>query len=261
MRGNASFQIEYDHKLNLHTVLGAKTVLQQFFAAELPNSLLDVGCGAGTWLRAALDLGVREVLGIDGVSIDPGELLVSDQFFRLEDLSEPIDLGRRFDVVLCLEVAEHLAAAAASRLIATLVVHSDLIFFSAAVPGQKGQSHINCQWPSCWQNLFNEQGYACGDDLRWKIWDLKDIEPWYRQNVFVATRAPDLAGKEPRLRSVIHPDMLGIKVFDTFAETEKDFTNRIEAGSKSVYWYAILFPKAVAAKVRRRLPRLLHFGA
>jgi SAM-dependent methyltransferase len=245
--------IDYDHERNQHSIVGARTALERFFMNLLPRSILDVGCGKGTWLRAALDLGVQEIYGIDGVLIDDDALLVPRQCCQLNDLSQTVDLGRKFDLVLCLEVAEHLPANAAPGLIATLVAHSDLILFSAAAPGQRGQHHVNCQWPSYWQNLFNAQGYACDDGFRWDLWAIQAVEPWYRQNIFVARRASATAGREARINPVIHPEMLRLEALDLFSEIETKCVEQIEAGSKSLSWYAWLFPRAVYAKVRRRV--------
>jgi len=80
-------------------------------------------------------------------------------------LTRSWDLKRKFDAVLCLEVAEHLDSAFAPTLIDALIKHGNLIYFSAACPGQTGQHHVNCQWPVYWQQLFNERGFACEDDL------------------------------------------------------------------------------------------------
>jgi SAM-dependent methyltransferase len=249
--GKPISKVDYDHNRNLHTISGAKAALKRFFGERPPQSLLDVGSGTGTWLRAALDLGVNEIYGVDGVPIEADALLIPRQFFRVEDLSQRIDLGRKFDIVLCLEVAEHLPADTAPRLIATLVAHSDVILFSAAAIGQQGQHHVNCQWPRYWQDLFNAHGYTCDDDLRWQIWDLHNIEPWYRQNIFTAKHAPQMAGKEARLKAVIHPDMVGA------SESHRSVMIRqIECGSESVSWYLSILPRALAAKLPRRITRL-----
>jgi len=172
----------------------------------LPESLVDVGCGTGTWLRAAIDSGISDVIGIDGVEIPRDRLLFPSDKFHCRDLCAPVDLGRRFELAICLEVAEHLDQDAGRILIRTLTKHADVILFSAACPGQSGQHHVNCQWPEYWQALFNSEGYACDDSPRWTIWDDSLIEVWYRQNIFIARRDPG-AGKEPRIKSIIHPEM------------------------------------------------------
>src|ERR1700730_14205979 len=101
-------EVNYIHDGKVHTVSGATAILEKLFQGSLPKSLLDVGCGTGTWLRAALDLGVVEIYGVDGVPIGQEALLFPQQLFQVQDLSCPFDLGRKFDLVLCLEVAEHL---------------------------------------------------------------------------------------------------------------------------------------------------------
>jgi len=92
----------------------------------------------------------------------------------------------------------------------SLVTHSDIVLFGAACPGQPGQQHINCQWPEWWQKIFNSYGYLCDDSFRWKIWDDRRIEPWYRQNTFLARSDATKAGTEARLPPVVHPDMMRV---------------------------------------------------
>src|SRR5271156_330239 len=142
--------IDYDHSQNLHTLGGPQTTFPFLFADAKPHSLLDVGCGAGNWLKAALNFGMQDVFGVDGVAMPRDKLLVAESLFRQQDLTRPWSLGRRFEVVLCLEVAEHLDKSHANALIDSLVGHSDWVFFSAACPGQPGQHHVNCQWPGYW---------------------------------------------------------------------------------------------------------------
>jgi SAM-dependent methyltransferase len=202
--------IAYDYAKSPHDIEGPSAALCVLFERQKPGSILDVGCGIGTWLRAAHDLGVSEVRGIDGQPRALGRLLIPADRFSCHDLREPFDLGRKFDLVLCLEVAEHLPEAAAERLVRSLAAHGDTILFSAGCPGQPGQQHINCQWPEWWQALFNKQSYSCSDAIRWRLWPNRQIEPWYRQNVFMATRDVDRAGAEPRVLPVIHPDMMRV---------------------------------------------------
>jgi SAM-dependent methyltransferase len=245
--------INYDHAANRHTVVGAAKALKVLLEEHRPCSILDVGCGIGTWLRAALNEGIDDVLGVDGVDLAPSRFLIPiSQFFR-HDLTQPLDVRRRFDLAICLEVAEHLPAAVAGTLIQSLTKHSNTILFSAACPGQLGQHHINCQWPEYWQNLFNDFGYACDDGFRWRIWETVEIEPWYRQNSFIAKRDSTLAGTEPRIMPVVHPDILSGKHFNLQRET-KTCISEIESEARSVSWYRSLLLKAIAiaATYRRK---------
>ena len=235
--------IDYDHAKNPHGLNGPRAALQFIFAEEKPTSMVDVGCGAGTWLRAALDLGVKEVFGIDGV-ISP-DLHVPRDIVKQIDFSEPFDLGCHFDVGLCLEVAEHLPEACADGLIASLVGHAHRILFSAAVPKQPGQHHVNCQWPVYWQNIFNRRGYICDDDIRWKLWNNDDVEPWYRQNIFWAIRKPELAGHEPRLLSVIHPQMIDGLSLANVIHAKEELAN----GGERIEWYILAALKKIKQKL------------
>lgn len=241
--------IDYDHEKNRHTYEGAFAALGAILGDDIPQSFLDVGCGTGTWIRAAIELGVADVKGIDGHE-PPDELLeVEAGTIDAFDLSERFDLGRRYDMIVCLEVGEHLEKKYAENLIASLVSHSDKVLFSAAIPGQPGQHHVNCQWPSYWQDLFNAQGFVCDDSARWLIWEIQNVEPWYRQNMFWAKRNDAAAGSEPRLKNVIHPDF--VSAFGSSFESHE--REKIELGSQAWTWYLTLPFRAAVAKLSRRM--------
>jgi SAM-dependent methyltransferase len=150
-----------------------------------PRSVLDVGCGRGPWLQYWREAGAEEVAGIDGDYVDRGKLRIPRGCFAAKDLSRPFDLGRRFDLVESLEVAEHLPPASSENFAASLCAHGDIILFSAAVPGQGGEHHVNERPLEFWRGLFAVHGYRCFDCVRPKVQNVQTIKPWYRYNVLL----------------------------------------------------------------------------
>ena len=169
--------VEYTHPNNRHTLLGAQEALPFIFGENPLSSIVDVGCGTGTWSRAASDAGITRIKGINGLIPIDEELHIDSSRILEADLSLPLNLGKKFDMALCLEVAEHRDQAHANQLISIMTKLSDHIILSAAIPNQPGDHHVNCQWPSYWQQLFNEYGFACEDSIRPIIWDRETIEP------------------------------------------------------------------------------------
>jgi SAM-dependent methyltransferase len=155
------------------------------------TSVLDVGCGAGAWLSVWKQQACQ-VTGLDGEYVDSSRLLVDAAEFLTRDLRQPFSLERRFDLVQCLEVAEHLPAQRARGLVQDLCEHGDLVFFSAAPPGQGGENHINEQSYAYWRDLFAEQHYTMYDPLRRLLLDDDSVMPWYRYNSFLFANARQL---------------------------------------------------------------------
>ncbi len=199
--------IDYEHSKNIHLSDGPSEIVPIIIENYQPKSVLDVGCGLGIWLNFIIKEGIVDCMGIDGIDIDDRAIMFSKEKFQCQDLTKPWKLQRRFDLALCLEVAEHLHADFADCLIHCLTNHADLVIFSAACPHQDGQGHINCQWPAYWQEIFNKYQYVCSDDIRPLIWDINFPEYWYKQNIFVARRDPKSSGKEARIMPLVHPDM------------------------------------------------------
>jgi SAM-dependent methyltransferase len=158
-----------------------------------PSSIVDFGCGSGGWLATAAALGVTDIQGVDGEWVAADTLEIPGERFRAVDLTAPLDLGRRYDLAFCLEVAEHLPSDAAPILVGTLTAHAPAVLFSAAIPGQGGEGHVNEAWPSFWQKLFADRGFECFDVLRGPIWTDRAIEVWYRQNLLLFVRQGHLA--------------------------------------------------------------------
>ncbi len=164
----------------------------------LPKSVVDVGCGTGSWLAAFQKLGIADCLGIDGDYVDRTILQIPLNQFQSADLKQPLQLNRKFDLAISLEVAEHLPSIAAENFVNSLTQLAPIILFSAAIPFQGGVEHVNEQWPQYWAYYFQKNGFVVIDCLRKKIWNNDKVEPWYAQNILVFVKQEYLSGY-PRL--------------------------------------------------------------
>lgn len=196
----------------------AKVVVPLLLDLFRPQSVVDVGGGAGHWAAAFFDCGVSDVLTVDGPWVPASARAMPPERFLEHDLRTPLELGRTFDLALCLEAAEHLPASAAEGLVRALTDAAPVVVFSAALPGQGGDGHINEQPPSYWASLFAARDYVCSSDLRRRIWSDAAIEVWYRQNLLCFLRRSEIhRWREVLKRSddetaclldVAHPDLL-----------------------------------------------------
>src|SRR4051812_45283989 len=71
-----------------------------------PRSVVDVGCGIGIFLQTLAGRGASLVCGVDGAWVDRKRLMIPEASFMAQDLSAPLRIDRRFDLAVCLEVAE-----------------------------------------------------------------------------------------------------------------------------------------------------------
>lgn len=180
-----------------------------------PKSVIDVGCGIGTWLSVFKKLGVEDIQGVDGDWVPREMLKISEEQFLNFDMTKPLRLGRQFDLVMSIEVAEHLPERHAKQFVDSLTGLGPVVLFSAAIPKQGGAEHQNEQWPDYWVNLFIEKGYDVVDCIRKHIWNNKRIKYWYSQNILLFIRK-DFLDNNPLLKhefeqtninmlSLVHP--------------------------------------------------------
>lgn len=160
-----------------------------------PHSVVDFGCGTGAWLREYVKNGVSDIRGYDGDYVLDNKLLIDERFFFPCNLEDELNIDRKFDLAMSLEVAEHLPEVSADSFVNKLTLASSLIVFSAAVPGQGGIGHVNEQWTRYWSNKFIKQGYTPIDILRKKIIGLTQIRPYYRSNIMIYTNREDVINK------------------------------------------------------------------
>jgi SAM-dependent methyltransferase len=193
---NAAF---YTQQAN-ESLLSARAVVPLVMDLVKPAAVLDVGCGVGTWLRAFAENGVTDYLGLDGDYVNRADLRIPADRFRPTDLVHPPDLGRTFELAVCLEVAEHLPEAVAPELVGLLTRAAPVVLFSAAPPGQRGTNHITERWSAFWRARFAGRGFVRLDPFRPRIWRDRRVNWWYQQNLFLYVRAAEL-GTRPALQA------------------------------------------------------------
>jgi len=228
-----SDETRYVHDPAIHRSEDAEHIVPFIIKLFNPSNVADIGCGTGHFLKAFIDAGIKDVTGVEGPWLDTSKLVIEKDLVMIKDLEKPFDLQRRFDLVLCLEVAEHLSKNSAEQLVEVLTSHSDVIIFSAAVPEQGGQNHINEQWIEYWQAIFDKHGYKLYDIIRPYIWNIPDIYWWYRQNIIVCIHSSSaLQFKTNPVNNYIHPELYLSKVHEVNAY--KEWIDKIISGNIEV---------------------------
>lgn len=181
----SSYSPQFYASLSVGAIESAREILPSVLKVVPARSIIDVGCGIGAWLSVACELGVEDLVGIDGGYVNKQMLMIPVDRFIAADLSEPLVVDRSFDLALCLEVAEHLSQSSASTLITSLAKLAPAVLFSAAVPFQGGTEHKNEQWPPYWEALFQEHGFRALDCIRPQVWSSPRVMYWYAQNTLL----------------------------------------------------------------------------
>lgn len=162
------------------------------------ESVIDIGCGTGSWLSSFNNCGVEDITGVDNASVNNAQLQIPRECVIKHDLTEPFYLDRQYDLVTCLEVAEHLPEKCAPQIVENLCRLGPVVLFSAAIPHQGGTGHINEQWPEYWARLFKKEGYVPVDALRQNLWNNHEVAYWYAQNLIFYVKE-ELLSKYPVL--------------------------------------------------------------
>ena len=186
------------------SLLSAQSVVPIVMQLVRPESVLDIGCGIGLWLDVFRRAGVTRVLGMDGVYVDRRQLAIDPGSFSEVDLERSAEVPGEFDLAVSTEVAEHLSPKAGDALVAALTAAAPVVLFSAAVPGQGGDNHINEQWPSYWIERFAGRGYTMVDAIRPQIREDGRVAWYYRQNLMMFASAAALDA-HPVLRRWCRP--------------------------------------------------------
>ena len=184
-----------------------------------PQSVIDVGCGSGQWLKVwKEDIGIADMQGVEGPYLKDVSTAIPKEHILYHDLKQPLKLDRCYDVATSLEVAEHIPPANAETFVQTLTSLSKVVVFSAALTGQGGIYHLNEQMPEYWAALFAKHGFEAVDYLRPIIWNDTRVQFWYRQNILMFIHKSLLEG---------NPDALPQEIVQAWKHTRPDYLVRV----------------------------------
>lgn len=240
-------QTKYFHTSKMHNMQSPIIIIEKVLEIISPNSVVDFGCGLGTFLKAFKEKGINDVLGLDGDWVNRALLreYLDENEFMTVDLESEINCKKKYDLAISLEVAEHLSKEKASIFVENLVNASDVILFSAAIPFQGGQNHINEQWIEFWQEEFSKHNYVFHDVIRKKIWNDENVKWWYKQNMFIVSSKENVFDKHydsssNLILNLIHPEHYLLK-----AKEHIDF----RLGKSRTKEYLKLFIKSILYKL------------
>ena len=179
------------------TIKSAKVIAPIVLDILKSKSIVDVGCGKGEFLK------------------------VFSEFLAKQT----------FDLVVSLEVAEHLRPEKSKMFVKQLTKLGDNILFSAAIPFQGGTSHLNEQWQDYWANLFKKEGYVPMDYIRSKIWNNPEVAFWYSQNMLLYVKNNNKF-QQAEFINVVHPKLYTAKM---------EFYNKMKRLFLPVKWFLSIF--------------------
>lgn len=167
-----------------------KVLQKEFKFMKDVRSVVDVGAGLGEWGFEIEKFGVEKYFAIDH-RIPAGKLLIPAERFIDFDLKKDTDCRisaltnrKKVDMCICLEVMEHLPEEHAEKNIKRLTELADYILFSAAIPHQGGRNHVNEQWQTYWEKIFNRFGFYASEKPLVELLKGNDqVDVWYRQNM------------------------------------------------------------------------------
>ena len=174
------YTTNYYHRISAGSQKSAKIVFE--LLDFKPKSVFDVGGGIGEWNN-----GIEDYICLDYRIVEKDLLIPKERFIEC-DLNKDFCLqDRKFDLALCLEVAEHINPRRAEGLVEYLCSLSDRVLFSAAIPYQGGTGHVNENFQSWWAKLFKDNGFGAAENQP-QVAENKEIELWYRNNIVLYTR-------------------------------------------------------------------------
>lgn len=178
---------------NEHWLTFFSRIAERIVADIAPRTVLDAGCAMGLLVEALRDRGV------DAHGIDVSEYALRQAredirpYVRNASVTDP--LPQRYDLIVCIEVLEHLPEASARAATENFASHTDDVLFSSTPSDFSEVTHVTVKPPEWWAERFARQELFRDVDF-----DANFITPWaarFRRGAFPLAQV--IAAYERRL--------------------------------------------------------------
>lgn len=159
------------YERNDHWLGFFRGIAEQLVSLFHPATVLDAGCAMGMLVEALRDLGV------DAEGVDISEYAISQAredvrpYLRQASLADP--LGKRYDLIVSIEVLEHLSATDIPQATKNIANATDTLVFSSTPDDYKEATHISIRQPEQWSADFARHGLLRDPDV-----EIGFITPW-----------------------------------------------------------------------------------
>lgn len=180
----------YDETVEGPAAESCRIMASTLCAAFSPRTAIDVGCGTGALLEAFQDNGAQ-ARGFE--YSDAAIARAVGRGLQVEKLDlEAVDrIPAEADLVVSMEVAEHLPESCSDRYVRLLTEAGNRVVITAATPGQGGTDHVNEQPNEYWIAKFAALGFGYDKSLSETFrlnWRGRGVASFYSNNVMVFTK-------------------------------------------------------------------------
>lgn len=157
-----------------------------------PSSVIDFGCGIGSYIESAFNKGIKNLKGYDigGEHAKRYTPNFISEFIEYKDCTKEI-ICEKFDCVISFETAEHIEPSGTSifiKNISNALKKNGYILFTAAPPGQDGCGHINMHEKEFWIKQFCDLGHIIDSEAEKNIkenWNAIGCPNYITENLIV----------------------------------------------------------------------------
>jgi SAM-dependent methyltransferase len=147
------------------------TIADRIVSDINPRRVLDAGCALGLLVETL------RARGVEAFGIDLSPFAVSNAAAEvapyLKEASVAADFDARYDLIVSIEVLEHVPAADADEAVANFCRHTDDVLFSSSPLDYGETTHVNVRPPEYWAGQFGRHGFVRDVDF-----DASFITPW-----------------------------------------------------------------------------------